>query len=227
MMRRFLAALCVVAGTVLPAAAGPQVEQPAEAPPPAAPARPRNWSVNVGAAVALFEPAHDDRSRSVRIQPLLRIGGRRRGLAPAIELNWFGTDVKQAIGGRRTTAGRLRVRPIMAGVGYRTAAGPFTTCLSLVGGYAFNAFTPDEQARAAYRDSLGVDLVSYEVDNGPAASAAASLTYDVGPRVALVGSIGLLVTRPRVTIVNGGNRQTATWNADSIVVKVGVTFRVL
>ena len=227
LMRTSPVTFCVLSAVIVVSSAEARAGQQVERPQTGATSRSRTWRVGVGAAVARFEPAHDNQSGSVRIQPLLRVGWQRRGIVPAIEFNWFSTDVKQTIGDRATLAGPLRVRPIMAGIGYRRGAGPLTTGVSLVGGYAFNGFTLNEQARAAYRDRLGLEPTSFKVSNSLALAAAVSLTYDVVPRVTLVGSAGFLVARPHVTIVISGARQTATWNADAIVLKLGVAFRVL
>lgn len=182
--------------------------------------------IAVGASVALFQPARMNADRSIRIQPLVRLG-RRAGWGAAIEFNWFDTDITSSIGGEQAPMGRLRVRPILAGISYRVPSRAVSVSLSLLGGYAFTTADSDEQDREGLRSRLGIAVTSVEADNSLAFSAGVSISYSLSSRISLVGSAGYVLTRPKVTVVTNLGRETVTWKADSVILKIGVAHGIL
>ncbi len=224
LIRTLLIGLVILTGSFSPAAAADSDDDTTSGQADASP-RLSAPTLAVGAAIALFQPTDDNTGRSVRVQPVVRFE-RRSGLGPAVEFNWFSTDLTTAIAGEQSPLGRLRVRPIMAGICYRVPRGPVSILFSVLGGYAFNAAEIDDQARAMFLSRRQVTATALEVDNSPALSAGVSIWYGLSSRVGLVGSAGYLFTRPDVTVVTSDGRQTTTWKADSVVVKAGLAFKI-
>jgi hypothetical protein len=156
-------------------------------------AQTRGW-LGVGASTTFVRPIDDDLGSALSVGPLIRLMP-RDGWGVAGALNWFEADVT-GLQGTDLELGRLRVRPVMAGVAYTFLRGRVATSLSIVAGYAFNRFElNDDVARIA------VEPYRFEVDDSLAWRPGVSLSYAVADRVALVGFGGYLVTRPDARLV--------------------------
>ena len=99
--------------------------------------------------------------------------------------------------------GRLRLRPLMAGVSYTWIAGKLSVSPRLIAGYSFNRFRGAESVSA--RDSF-------------VSKAELQIWRDLSSRVGVLGSIGYLFARPEVS--------GRTVNADAVRAQVGIAYAI-
>jgi len=176
--------------------------QPAETPHPAVPAQePMAVTAEVdtrlpgrfliGANITnVFTPDGD-------IGDGLKIGGffsfrPKAGWGPAFGLSWFRSGIRVPVNGSSQTIGTLRVRPVMAGIGYTWVRGHTSVRLKAVGGYAFTSARLDEVVP-------GLD-VRLEVDEAWVAQPSLDVMFGVARRLALVGSLKYTVARPMLRV---------------------------
>ena len=174
--------------------------------------------VSVGASVTFIEPSDEDVASTVTVGPLVRLNP-RRGWGPAAALNWFRADLRNPAGGDAPFA-RLRVRPLMAGIGY--TIGPETTLVnfSVVAGPSFNSVDFEDDFIATLSSTPTID-----VKNSFVVRPGVSVTQTLAPRVGLVGFAGYMFNRPDITYRNGAGQQfDDQWRADSLVLSVGVVY---
>lgn len=133
---------------------------------------------------------HIDSSWSV--SPLFRTTP-RTGWGPSFGLNWFTGDIVVSVGGKRTPIGKVRVRPIMAGVGYTIGSGRTRTTISLVGGYAFTS----SKVAAALPDGA---TAAIGIADAWVVRPNVGVTIALAKRLALVGSLGYIYTTPTIDV---------------------------
>ena len=169
-----------------------------------------------GGAVRVVNPRGEAQGTRWQISPVVRLGN-RRGLGPAIAFDWYSAEPRatERIAG---DVGRVRVRPIMAGVRYTVPMGRWSLAPSMVGGVAINGL---EVAEAG-----DVERLSVGVANSVAWRAAVSLWYEASRRTALHASVGRVFTRPRFTVVEDGLLRDRRANADATILLVGVAYKV-
>src|SRR5262245_57533731 len=119
--------------------------------------------------------------------------------------------------------GNLRLRPLMAGLGWVQPIAPrLSLVASGVAGYSFNsvdkAETPDHASRLVLSEPVD------RIDNSFAWEFGGRLWYDLHPRIYLMGGASFLSTRPTLTLVSGTQQ---AWKADQIRIETGVAFLVL
>jgi len=91
----------------------------------------------VGASVGWSHPSAASLGDGMSLAPLIRLGA-GRGLGVAIGPDWFQASL-QSTGDTGRNPTRVRVRPVMASVGYTFAASGFAVSPSLVGGVTLNS----------------------------------------------------------------------------------------
>lgn len=158
------------------------------------------------------------------VSPVFRPTPGRNGWSPAIGLNWYDGDIKMDVGGSGMVVGHLKLRPVMAGLGYSFGTGRTRTTLSLVGGYAFNSAVAEENLP-------GATTASVSVSNAWAVRPGVSVTYALSWRLALLGSIGYVYMDPtvRVSVNQAGNRMAVTlddYRSDYINFSIGTAFSI-
>ena len=137
-----------------------------------------------------------------KLGPLFRIRS-TPGLHPAFGLNWVMADLEMNMTTGDGAVGRLRLRPLMAGVSYTWIAGTFSVSPRLIAGYSFNRFRGPESVSA--RDSF-------------VTKAELQIWRDLTPRIGVLGSVGYLFARPEVS--------GRTVNADAIRAQVGIAYAI-
>jgi outer membrane protein with beta-barrel domain len=174
--------------------------------------------VSVGASITVNATTDDDVDSTIGIGPLVRLNP-HKGWGPAGAFNWFRADLQDPAGGD-SPFGRLRVRPLMAGVAYTVGNDTVLTSFSIVGGPSFNkADFDDDFTRAAG--------ASIDADNSFAVRPGVGITWTVAPRVAIIGFGGYLVNRPDVTYRDrNGAEFKDRWKADSVVLSVGAVYSI-
>ena len=174
--------------------------------------------VAVGASVSPRYAPDATLDARLSIGPLLRLGS-GSGLGPAIGFSWFSADLA-APGGPsdpEVRAGRLSVKPVMGGLSYRVRRGRWSADASVVAGVAFNSF--DLKAAAADRS------IPVAVRDSFAWRPGTSVWHDTTARIAVNASFGYVVTRPRVTFLEGGELRARAVRADTAILSLGVVYK--
>ncbi len=179
--------------------------------------------LNLGVRTTWFGAAGSDHTNNVGFGIAYRFGTGKAGWGPSFGFNWFQTDLKTDVAGLRTTLGSIHVRPLLFGYGYTRKTGPVLVEVKGMVGYAFNSMKLGDGARQAYLDRLDT-YVSGGVDNSFVLKPEVNIWYDIAPRVGLNFSAGYLFTRPEVTLTTLAGTTTTRWNADMIVLSVGVVY---
>jgi hypothetical protein len=176
--------------------------------------------VGVGGSVTLVVPTVEGVGSTVGFGPLVRVNPTNGwGLAGA--LNWFTADLHNPAGGDSHFA-RLRVRPLMAGIAYTVARERTSASFSVVAGPAFNSARFDEDFLGT---QIGTPVIEAEISL--AVRPGVSITRSVAPRIGVVGFAGYLFNRPEITYRDAAGREFPDrWNADALVLSLGVVYAV-
>jgi hypothetical protein len=159
---------------------------------------------SVGVAHTWIRPAHADVAPTSGFGPIARLNP-GRGVGFAAALDWYDAELRDELG----HAGVIRVRPFMAGIGIGIPQGRLHTALTIVAGPSFNRLDVRDGDEADIRTSLAV-------------RPGLSLTYTVGPRVAVTGFGGYMFNRPEITYRSGGVEHRDRWTADAVILSTGV-----
>jgi hyperosmotically inducible protein len=163
------------------------------------------WSTPRGAAL----------KTRVALSPLIKLGS-GRGFGVAVGLNWFQAEL-QSLAGRPEVLTRIHVKPIMLGAAYTFKSERLSVSASVVGGYAWNSLTVTDTGTTA-----GLPV---EVDNSLVWRPGASVWYDLSRRTALNVSVGHVLTRLRITFLEGGRLEKRDTRGDTTIVHVGIAYR--
>jgi len=178
----------------------------------------------VGATTSVSVTPDVDLGSSWKVSPFIRNTPRRSGWGPSFGLNWFTGDVRVAVDGTKVTLGEVKVRPVMGGVSYAVIRGRAITSLSLVGGYAFN------RATVTYALPEGTSA-SMHIGNAWVVRPNVGLTFALRPRLALVGGVGYVFSKPSITIDidrAGQPRETISgrYRSDYLAATAGLAFSI-
>ncbi len=169
----------------------------------------------IGGAVGVSRPNVEALKTRMSVSPLFKFGS-GRGLGVAFGLNWFQADV-QSLAGRSDVLTRVNVKPVMIGVGYTLASDRASLSGSVVGGYAWNSMTVTETGTAA-----GLPV---EVGNSLAWRPGLSFWYDLTRRTALSISVGHVITRLQLTVLDAGRLETRSTSGNTTIVHAGVAYK--
>jgi hypothetical protein len=168
----------------------------------------------LGAGVGWTNPGGSGYGHAFSISPLIRLGS-GAGLSPSIAFDWFGTTLVAAPAPVVDT-GNVRVKPLMAGVGYNVPIGRVLVTPSLVAGYAFN--------RLRLPDDGVVEGMPVGIDHSFAWRPGIAIWIDAGRRISLNVSLGRVMTSPRVTFVEDSQFRIRTLSADTTILSVGLAY---
>ena len=198
-------------GAVAPAGAGDDRPPPAAAidEPDAAPDL-----LAVGASVAWSNPWSASLEDRLALGPLIKLGS-AAGFGPAIGFDWYQADVDA--GGAAET--RIRIKPIMGGLGYTWRRNRVSFSPSIVAGYAFNRLSIRGTAPA-------VTAVPVDIDNSFTWRVGASAWFDLTRRVAMNVSAGRLMTGLRLTVLEDGRLDRHDASGDTIILRAGLAYRI-
>jgi hypothetical protein len=180
--------------------------------------------VSAGASVTLNATTDDEVDSVLSVGPLVRLNP-RRGWGVAGALNWFRADLNNPSGVDGPFS-RLRIRPLMGGVGYTIGPDRVLTTFSIVAGPSFNSVGFEDEFLEGLVPALAPPTI--DVDHSFAIRPGVSVTYTVAPRVGITGFAGYLINRPEVTYVapGGATEFRDRWKADSVVLSVGVVYSI-
>ena len=169
--------------------------------------------VAVGAGGTAALPPNDSIGNGVGFGPVIRLRP-RRGWGPSVGFSWTRTSLGESAG--QQGLADLVVRPVMGGVEYGLSRGQSVAAFSLVGGYAFNSLDVDNRRVGPGR--------AIAVENSLALRAGLSVWYDVSPRIGLNIFGGYRVARLQVTFASDTDVTTRRFNADALLISVGVAY---
>ena len=175
--------------------------------------------VSAGASVALNTMTDSEVDNAFSIAPLVRVNP-RRGWRLATAFNWVTAEIKDPAGGGGKFA-RMKIRPVMAGIGY--TFGPDRTLfnVSIVGGPSFNYVDFHDEYLARTTGAPTIDA-----DHGYAIRPGFSVTQTLAPRVGLTAFTGYMFTRPGIVYRNGTTVIEDRWKADSFVLSAGLVYSI-
>lgn len=200
----------------------PPAPAPAEGQGPAAPpadelleVQPNPTLLAAGGQFGWTAPRAAALETRVTLSPLVRLGS-GSGLGPAIAFDWFQADVRSR-GARGEILSRVHVKPVMGGLSYTIASERVSVSPSIVGGVSFNSLTITDTGAAA-----GVPV---EVDNSLAWRPGVSVWFDLSRRFALNVSGGYVMTRLRITVLEGGRLVKRDERGDTTIVHAGLAYK--
>jgi hypothetical protein len=174
--------------------------------------------IGVGGTVTFVSPTDDGVASTVSVGPLIRLNP-RKGFGLAAGLNWFRADLEDPAGSGAPFA-RLRVRPLMAGVGYTMGSDKTLMTFSIVAGPSWNAIDFEEEFLRTQSGTPAID-----VENSLVVRPGVSLSYSVAPRVGIGAFVGYMFNRPDLTYRNGAGQEFQnTWHADSVVLGAAMVY---
>jgi hypothetical protein len=174
--------------------------------------------VGIGGSVGGIFPIDDDVSAGLA-------GGVSFGLAPAaglgpsIGFGWYQADLTLSGVSGDVAVGRLRVRPLMAGLGYTWVTGRVATGVSMNAGVSFNSIRLDDQYRTFFGPGAEIHA---DASNSFAARPQVRVEYAVARKVGVYSSAGYFFTEFDNVIETPIGRFENEWDASSFSIFVGV-----
>jgi hypothetical protein len=176
--------------------------------------------VGIGGSVGGIFPSDDDVNHGLAAG--INVGlAPATGLGPTIGLGWYEADLVLSRISGDVEVGRLRVRPLMAGVGYTWVNGRVATAVSINAGISFNSIRLDDQYRAFFGPGSDVRV---DAGNSFAARPQFRVEYAVARKVGVYSSVGYFFTEFDNVIETPAGRFENEWDASSVNVFVGVMF---
>jgi hypothetical protein len=141
------------------------------------------------------------------------------GLGPTMGFGWYEGDLTLSGVSGDTEVGRLRIRPLMAGVAYTWVSGRWATGVSLNAGVSFNSIRLNDQ----YRNFFGPGTeVTVDASDSFCVRPQLRVEYAVAPKVGIFSSAGFFFTKFDNVIDTPVGRFENEWDASSFNVFVGV-----
>jgi hypothetical protein len=172
----------------------------------------------IGASVAWSQPGSASLENRLAVGPVVKIGS-AAGFGPAIGFDWYQAELDAGGDAAET---RIRVKPIMAGVGYTWRGNRLSIAPSIVAGYAFNRLSINDTAPAV----TSVTAVPVDVGNSFAWRIGASAWFDLTRRVAMTVSAGRLMTGLRLTVLEDGRLDRRDASGDTTILRGGLAYRI-
>lgn len=169
----------------------------------------------LGASLGVSAPRATELGRRLALGPLVKIGS-GQGLGLAVGLGWVQAKLR-SLSNSQDALTHVQIKPIMLGAGYTIGSERTSLSASLVGGYAWNSLTV---TRTGAADGLPV-----EVDNSIVLRPGVSLWHNLSGRTALNVSVGHLITKLRLTVLEDGQLEKRSTRGDTTVVSAGLVYR--
>lgn len=143
------------------------------------------------------------------------------GLGLVGNLGWFTGDLSLATGAGSQHVGTVRVRPVMAGLGYTWLRDRLATTAALTAGISFNSGRLDDGFRQSFPPGARVDL---DVDNSFAVRPAVKVEYAVAPKLGVFTTGAYVFTKIDSTLIAPSGTFEDRWNASHFTWTVGAMF---
>jgi hypothetical protein len=170
----------------------------------------------VGASFGWNSPGADSLDNDASLGPLMRLGS-GRGLGLTIGFGWYGTDLLGIGASGAETIGRVRIKPIMAGLDYTVRNDRLSIGLSAVAGISFNSVSPLDQLTSQVPLGISDSLVWRP---------GVSFWFDTSSRVAINVSAGYVMTRPEMTLLADREIVRRRLSADAFLLRVGMAYKI-
>ena len=171
--------------------------------------------VGVGVAVTQLLPTSDELSPTTGVTPFVRLSP-KKGWGISAGLNWSRVDVDGDFAGIDGDIGRIRMRPLMGGVGYTFVSGSLYTTLSVVAGPSWNTLSLSAPLRDQFGAEEDTDAWSFAVRPG------VGVTYGLTSRFGLTGFGGFLVNRPNFKVDTSSGEVEKKFTADAFALSAGI-----
>jgi hypothetical protein len=142
------------------------------------------------------------------------------GFGPTIGFGWYEGDLTLSGVSGDADVGRLRVRPLMAGVGYTWVKDRVAMGVSFNAGISFNSIRLNDQYRTFFGPGTEVRV---DASNSFAARPQLRVEYAVARKVGVYSSAGYFFTEFDNVIDTPIGRFENEWDASSFNIFVGVT----
>ena len=140
------------------------------------------------------------------------------GFGPTLGFGWYQGDLTFAGLSGEAEVGRLRVRPLMAGVGYTWVTGKLATGVSVNAGISFNSIRLNDQYRTFFGPGTEVRV---DASNSFAARPQIRFEYAVARKVGIHTSVGYFFTEFDNVIETPIGRFENEWDAGSFNIFIG------
>jgi hypothetical protein len=141
------------------------------------------------------------------------------GFSPTLGFGWYTADLTTAGVSGNTEVGDLRVRPLMAGIGYAWVKGRFATGVSINAGISFNSIRLNDQFRSFFGAGTEVRI---DASNSFAVRPQLRVEYAVARKAGVFSSAGYFLTKFDAVIETPVLAFENEWDASSFNVFVGV-----
>jgi len=140
------------------------------------------------------------------------------GLGPAIGFGWYEGDLTLSGVSGDAVVGRLRVRPLMGGIGYTWVNGRVATGVSINAGISFNSIRLNDQYSTLFGPGTEVRI---DASNSFAARPQFRIEYAVARKVGIYSTVGYFFTKFDNVIDTPVGRFENEWDASSFNIFVG------
>jgi hypothetical protein len=141
------------------------------------------------------------------------------GLGPTLGFGWYQGDLTlSGTGDVDVDVGRLRVRPLMAGIGYTWVKGRVATGVSINAGISFNSIRLNDRYRAFFGQGTEIRV---DASNSFAVRPQLRVEYTVARKVGVYSSAGYFFTEFDNVIETPMGRFENEWDASSFNIFVG------
>jgi hypothetical protein len=140
------------------------------------------------------------------------------GLGPTVGFGWYEGDLTLNRVAGDVEIGRLRVRPVMAGIAYTWVSGRWATGVSLNAGVSFNSIRLNDQLRNLFPGTQ----IDVDSSNSFCVRPQIRVEYAVARKVGIFSSAGFFFTEFDNEINTPVGRFENEWDASSFNVFVGV-----
>jgi hypothetical protein len=174
--------------------------------------------VGIGISVGGISPTDDDVSAGFAAGVTVGLAP-ATGFGPSMGLGWYEGDLTLARISGDVNIGRLRVRPLMGGVGYTWVNGRVATGASINAGISFNSIRLDDQ----YRAGFGSDSeVRGDASNSFAARPQLRVEYALARKFGVYSSASYFFTRFDSVLETPTGRFEDEWDGSSFNLFVGL-----
>jgi hypothetical protein len=141
------------------------------------------------------------------------------GFGPTIGFGWYQGDLRLSAVSSDAEVGHLRIRPLMAGVGYTWVTGRVATSVSVNAGISFNSIRLNDQYKTFFGPGTEVRV---DASNSFAVRPQLRIEYAVVPKLGVYSSVGYFFTKFDNTIETPVGHFENEWDASSFNIFVGV-----
>jgi hypothetical protein len=176
--------------------------------------------VGVGGSVGGIFPLDDDVSVGLAAGVIFGLAP-APGLGPTMGFGWYQADLTLSRVSGDVEVGRLRVRPLMAGIGYTWVKGKVATGVSINAGISFNSIRLNDQYRSFFGPGTEVRA---DASNSFALRPQFRVEYAAAKKLGVYTSVGYFFTEFDNVIETPVGRFENEFDASSFNIFVGAMF---